>query len=81
LHAERLELQILQLPAEHHDRAVAAVIPGVRELEGVGARDPDLAIVVAPEAHAADRDRVVEELQLVALARGASWVCFACMTS
>src|SRR5688572_3569756 len=63
-----LELQVLQLAAQHHDRAVATVIAGVGELEGVGARDPELAFVVAPQTHAADRDRVVEKLQLIALA-------------
>ena len=59
----RLEVQVLQLAAQHHDRAVPAVIAGVGELEGVGARDLQLAVVVAPEAQARERNGVVEELQ------------------
>ena len=50
---------------------MAAVVAGVGELEGIGARDPELAVLAAPQPHARERHRVVEELERVALARGA----------
>src|SRR5262245_51148350 len=64
----RLQLQILHLAAEHHDRALAAVVAGVGKLERIGAGDAQLAVGVAREAHAGEGHRVVQKEQLVALA-------------
>ena len=66
--AIRLELQVLQLAAQHHDRAVAAVVAGVGELEGVGARDLQLAFVVARQAHAANATVSSSNCRPIALA-------------
>jgi hypothetical protein len=72
LHPVWLELQVLQLAAQHHDGAVAAIVPGVGELKGVSARNPELTLTVAPQADTAERNRVVEELQRIPLARCAT---------
>lgn len=58
--------------AQHDDRAMAAVVPRVREFERVGTFDLHLPVVVAREAHPGEGDGVVEELQLIALAGRAS---------
>src|SRR5262252_1208086 len=68
LNAVRLELQVLHLAAEHHDRAVPAVVAGVGKLERVGARNLQLPFFVAPKAQPRERHGVVEQLQVVALA-------------
>ena len=65
------ELQVLQLAAEHHDGAVAAVVAGVGKLERIRARDPELSVLVAPESDARERNRIIQKLQVVALARPA----------
>src|SRR5262249_44475674 len=74
LNAVRLHMQVRQLAAEHDDGALAPVVSRVRELERVGARDPQLAILVAREAQPGKGHGVVEELQLVAPAGGAPGV-------
>src|SRR5687768_16293394 len=63
-----LQLQVEQVSAQHHDRAVAAVVPGVGKLEGISARDFQLPILAAREPEPRKRHRLIEELQLVALA-------------
>ena len=68
----RFELHVLQVGAEHHDGAVAAVVARIGEFEGIGAPQAQAAVVVAREAQLGEGDRVVEELQVIALARGAS---------
>jgi len=50
LHTEGFELQVAHLAAQHDDGAVAAVVPGVGELEGVGAGDLQLPFLVARQA-------------------------------
>jgi Zn finger protein HypA/HybF involved in hydrogenase expression len=72
LHPVRLEAQIGELVAQHDDRALAAVVAGLGEFEGVGARDLQLAFLVARKAQARESHRVVEELDAVALACRAS---------
>src|SRR5262245_10680132 len=66
-----LHMQILHFATQHHNRALAAVVAGVGELEGIGARDAQLAFFVARKPDACKRHRIVEELQVVALARRA----------
>src|SRR5262245_44150529 len=68
----RLEMKVEQLPAQHHNGAMAAVVAGVGELEGVGTRELELPVLVAPQAQAREGHRVIEELQVVALAGGAA---------
>src|ERR1043165_6584900 len=65
-------MQVGDLAAQHDDGAVAAVVAGVGKFEGVGARDLELAFLATPEPHARERYGVVEKLELVALAGGAS---------
>src|SRR5882672_10367990 len=63
LHPVRFELQVLHFAAEHDDGAVTPVVPGIGELEGVGAGDLQLPFLVARQAQLGERYRVVEELQ------------------
>jgi hypothetical protein len=55
-------MKVVHLGAEHHDRALATVVAGVRELEGIGTRDSQLAIRIAFEAKSCKGNSVVEEL-------------------
>ncbi len=61
-------MQVLHLGAEHDDRAVAPVVAGVGELESIGARDSQLTILIPLKTKACKGNRVVEELQMIALA-------------
>src|SRR5882672_7462240 len=56
----RLEAQVLHLGAQNDDRAVAPVVAGIGELEGVGAREAQLPLLVAREAQPREGDRIVE---------------------
>src|SRR5262249_28185023 len=68
LHAVRFEVHVGNVATEHDDGAVAAVVAGVRELERIGALYLHLPFVITREAHPGERDRVIQELQLIALA-------------
>jgi len=61
-----LQLQVLQLAAQHHDGAVAAVVAGVGELEAVAAPQAQAPLVVEfeVEAGAPFAGREVRELGL-----------------
>src|SRR2546429_8153061 len=51
---------------------MAAVIPRVREFERIRALDLDLPFLIAREAHPGEGHRIVQELELIALAGRAS---------
>src|SRR3954470_24772501 len=67
-----LEVKVLHLAAEHHDRALTPVVAGVGKLERVGAGDAQLPVVVARQAQAREGHRVIEKLERIALARRAA---------
>src|SRR3954467_3507410 len=51
---------------------MAPVVAGIGKLEHIGARDLHLPVLIARKAHPGEGDRLIEELQLIALARRAA---------
>src|SRR3954470_16395590 len=64
-----LQLQVLHLAAEHHDRALTPGVAGVEKLERVGAGDAQFPVMVTRQAQPGEGHRVIEKLKLIALAR------------
>src|SRR5438067_841882 len=61
-------MHVDDIGAKYDDGTMAAVISRIGKLERISAGNLELSLLVARESHAREGHRVIEELQLIALA-------------